>query len=242
LKLESITSSQKIRFTDINNQSDDSDFGSTSGDLAMFTNNFGTPNTQTFTFNKDGKLGINQTLPSYSLDIQDSNFDPAIRIFAPNSSSAILIQANQVSGNNNLIDSNTNDLDFQGNGSSVMTLGVNNNPGSVTLGQYGQGNKQGTATYNLAVDSVGKVIEVAASSAPSIHKETFLNLASSTFDFILPININPIDENYVNVFIDGIYQNTNNIGSVTTNTSNVTTVSLLSAAPAGTSVEIVATT
>ena len=242
LKLESITSSQKIRFTDINNQSDDSDFGSTSGDLAMFTNNFGSPNTQTFTFNKDGKLGINQTLPSYSLDIQDSNFDPAIRIFAPNSSSAILIQANQVSGNNNLIDSNTNDLDFQGNGSSVMTLGVNNNPGSVTLGQYGQGNKQGTATYNLAVDSVGKVIEVAASSAPSIHKETFLNLASSTFDFILPININPIDENYVNVFIDGIYQNTNNIGSVTTNTSNVTTVSLLSAAPAGTSVEIVATT
>jgi len=242
LKLESITSSQKIRFTDINNQSDDSDFGSTSGDLAMFTNNFGVPNTQTFTFNKDGKLGINQTLPSYSLDIQDSNFDPAIRIFAPNSSSAILIQANQVSGNNNLINSDTNDLDFQGNGSSVMTLGVNNNPGSVILGQYGQGTKPGTATYNLAVDSVGKVIEVVASSAPSIHKETFLNLASSTFDFILPININPIDENYVNVFIDGIYQNTNNINSVTTNTSNVTTVSLVSAAPAGTSVEIVATT
>ena len=242
LKLESITSSQKIRFTDINNQSDDSDFGSTSGNLAMFTNNFGVPNTQTFTFNKDGKLGINQTLPSYSLDIQDSNFDPAIRIFAPNSSSAILIQANQVSGNNNLINSDTNDLDFQGNGSSVMTLGVNNNPGSVILGQYGQGTKPGTATYNLAVDSVGKVIEVVASSAPSIHKETFLNLASSTFDFILPININPIDENYVNVFIDGIYQNTNNINSVTTNTSNVTTVSLVSAAPAGTSVEIVATT
>ena len=242
LKLESITSSQKIRFTDINNQSDDCDFGSTSGDLAMFTNNFGFPNTQTFTFNKDGKLGINQTLPSYSLDIQDSNFDPAIRLFAPNSSSEILIQANQSFGNNNLINSNTNDLDFQGNGSSIMTLGVNNNAGSVILGQYGQGQKTGVATYNLAVDPVGKIIEVAASSAPSIHKETFLNLASNTFDFLLPPNINPIDENYVNVFIDGIYQNTNNINSVTTSPSNVTTVSLVSAAPAGTSVEIVATT
>ena len=242
LKLESITSSQKIRFTDINNQSDDCDFGSTSGDLAMFTNNFGTSNTQTFTFNKDGKLGINQTLPSYSLDIQDSNFDPAIRLFAPSSSSEILIQASQSSGGNNLINSNTNDLDFQGNGSSIMTLGVNTNAGSVTLGQYGQGGKTGTATYNLAVDSVGKIIEVSASSAPSIHKETFLNLASNTFDFLLPPNINPIDENYVNVFIDGVYQNTNNINSVTTNPSNVTTVSLVSAAPAGTSVEIVATT
>ena len=141
LKLESITSSQKIRFTDINNQSDDSDFGSTSGDLAMFTNNFGAPNTQTFTFNKDGKLGINQTLPSYNLDIQDSNFDPAIRIFATNSTSEILLQASQSSGSNNLINSNTNDLDFQGNGSSIMTLGVNTNAGSVTLGQYGQGSK-----------------------------------------------------------------------------------------------------
>ena len=242
LKLESITSSQKIRFTDINNQSDDCDFGSTSGDLAMFTNNFGTSNTQTFTFNKDGKLGINQTLPSYSLDIQDSNFDPAIRIFATNSTSEILLQASQSSGSNNLINSNTNDLDFQGNSSSIMTLGVNTNAGSVTLGQYGQGSKTGSATYNLAVDSVGKIIEVSASSAPSIHKETFLNLASSTFDFLLPVNINPIDENYVNVFIDGIYQNTNNINSVTTNPSNVTTVSLVSAAPAGTNVEIVATT
>lgn len=242
LKLESITSSQKIRFTDINNQSDDSDFGSTSGDLAMFTNNFGSPNTQTFTFNKDGKLGINQTLPSYNLDVQDSNFDPAIRIFATNSTSEILLQASQSSGGNNLINSNTNDLDFQGNGSSIMTLGVNTNVGSVTLGQYGQGNKTGAATYNLAVDSVGKIIEVSASSAPSIHKETFLNLASNTFDFVLPININPIDENYVNVFIDGIYQNTNNINSVTTSPSNVTTVSLVSAAPAGTNVEIVATT
>ena len=102
--------------------------------------------------------------------------------------------------------------------------------------------KTGAATYNLAVDSVGQIIEVSASSAPSIHKETFLNLASNTFDFLLPPNINPIDENYVNVFIDGIYQNTNNINSVTTNPSNVTTVSLVSAAPAGTNVEIVATT
>ena len=242
LKLESITSSQKIRFTDINNQSDDCDFGSTSGDLAMFTNNFGTQNTQTFTFNKDGKLGINQTSPSYNLDIQDSNFDPAIRIFATNSTSEILLQASQSSGSNNLINSNTNDLDFQGNGSSIMTLGVNTNAGSVTLGQYGQGSKTGAATYNLAVDSVGQIIEVSASSAPSIHKETFLNLASNTINFLLPPNINPIDENYVNVFIDGVYQNTNNINSVTTNPSNVTTVSLVSAAPAGTNVEIVATT
>ena len=78
--------------------------------------------------------------------------------------------------------------------------------------------------------------------APSIHKETFSNLASNTFDFLLPVNINPTDENYVNVFIDGVYQNTDNINSVTTNTSNITTVSLVSAAPAGTSVEIVATT
>ena len=239
LKLESITSSQKIRFTDINNQSDDSDFGSTSGDLAMFTNNFGTPNTQTFTFNKDGKLGINQTLPSYSLDIQDSNFDPAIRIFATNSTSEILLQASQSSGGNNLINSNTNDLDFQGNGSSIMTLGVNTNAGSVTLGQYGQGNKTGTATYNLAVDSVGNVIEEASGGGASNIISSNHASNGTVGPFSLGGTPSGNSTTFVDVFIDGVYQQVTTYSITGASNDEIT---FTNAVPSGVTIETKTTT
>ncbi len=240
LTLQSITSSQKIKFNDTNNPGDDSDFGSVSGNLAMFTNNFGTPNTQTFTFNKDGKLGINQTLPSYSLDIQDSNFDPAIRLFAPSSSSEILIQASQSSSNNNLINSNTNDLDFQGNGSSIMTLGVSNNSGSVTLGQYGQGNKTGTATYNLAVDSVGKVIEVAGGGGlPTKTVDTFTGSGQSFID----LTVEASSVNYIDMYIDGVYQAKATYTIATPGGTTISRLTLVSGTfPTGVSIETVTTT
>ena len=167
LTLQSITSSQKIKFNDINNPADDSDFGSVSGDLAMFTNSSGTPNTQSFTFNKDGKLGIGQfsTSPQANLDISDLNFNPSLRLYGANTGSELKIEVSNFFGNfNTTINSAQNDLIFQGNNSAIMSLGVSGSSpslptGSLRLNQYGQGNKTGTAVYNLTVDGFGNVIE-----------------------------------------------------------------------------------
>jgi len=72
---------------------------------------------------------------------------------------------------------------------------------------------------------------------PTITKQLF-QVTASTPTFTL--NVNPQNANYVNIFIDGVYQNSNTY-TVTT-TSGTTTVTLNTAAPAGTSVEIISTT
>ena len=217
LTLQSITSSQKIKFNDINNPTDDSDFGSVSGDLAMFTNNSGTQNTQSFTFNKDGKLGVGQfsTLPQANLDISDLNFSPSLRLYGANTGAELKIEVSNFFGNfNTTINSSQNDLIFQGNNSAIMSLGVSgqipNLPtGSLRLNQYGQGNKTGTATYNLTVDGLGNVIEDPISggaSATITSRQT--TTASATTVFLLGATPNGNSVNFVDVFIDGVYQET----------------------------------
>ena len=217
LTLQSITSSQKIKFNDINNPADDSDFGSVSGDLAMFTNSSGTPNTQSFTFNKDGKLGIGQfsTSPQANLDISDLNFNPSLRLYGANTGSELKIEVSNFFGNfNTTINSAQNDLIFQGNNSAIMSLGVSGSSpslptGSLRLNQYGQGNKTGTAVYNLTVDGFGNVIEDPISggaSATITSRQT--TTTSATTVFLLGATPNGNSVNFVDVFIDGVYQET----------------------------------
>ncbi len=74
--------------------------------------------------------------------------------------------------------------------------------------------------------------------APTITKELF-QVTTATSIFTLT-GVNPQDANYVNIFIDGVYQNS---GTYTVATATgTTTVTLNTAAPVGTSVEIISTT
>ena len=218
LTLQSITSSQKIKFNDINNPADDSDFGSVSGDLAMFTNSSGTPNTQSFTFNKDGKLGIGQfsTSPQANLDISDLNFNPSLRLYGANTGSELKIEVSNFFGNfNTTINSAQNDLIFQGNNSAIMSLGVSGSSpslptGSLRLNQYGQGNKTGTAVYNLTVDGFGNVIEdpISGGASATITSNQTTTSNATTTVFLLGATPNGNSVNFVDVFIDGVYQET----------------------------------
>jgi hypothetical protein len=74
---------------------------------------------------------------------------------------------------------------------------------------------------------------------PTITKQLF-QVTTAQSIFILTAGVNPQDANYVNIFIDGVYQNS---GTYTVATaSGVTTVTLNTNAPVGTSVEIISTT
>ncbi len=80
---------------------------------------------------------------------------------------------------------------------------------------------------------------VSLGGAPTITKQLFtVTTAQSIFQ--LSAGVNPQDANYVNIFIDGVYQNsgTYNVATAT----GTTTVTLNAAAPVGTSVEIISTT
>jgi len=73
-----------------------------------------------------------------------------------------------------------------------------------------------------------------------LTKKLFASLSSATTSFALTSGINPADINYVNIFIDGVYQNSGSYSIA--QAGAVTTVTLSVAAPVGTSVEIVSTT
>ena len=74
---------------------------------------------------------------------------------------------------------------------------------------------------------------------PTITKQLF-QVTTAQSIFTLTAGINPQDANYVNIFIDGVYQNSGTYTVATT--SGTTTVTLNTAAPVGTSVEIISTT
>ena len=217
MTLESITSSQKIKFTQSGSTSNDAYVGSDSGDLAMFTNNNGNPNTQSFTFNKDGKLGVGQfsTLPQANVDISDLLSNPSLRLYGANTGAELKIEVSNSFGNfDTTINSAQNDLIFQGNNIAIMSLGVSGSSpsfptGSLRLNQYGQGTKTGTATYNLTVDGLGNVIEDPISggaSATITSRQT--TTTSATTVFLLGATPNGNSVNFVDVFIDGVYQET----------------------------------
>ena len=253
LTLESITSSQKIKFTDSTNTTNDCDFGSTNGDLAIFTNNNATPNVQSFTFNKDGKLGVGQSsnFPTANLDISDLYFNPSLRLHGANNGSELRFEVDNAFGNfSTVINSAQNDLIFRGNNSAIMSLGVagaNANPnipqplpsGSLRLNQYGQGLKPPItsfpAAYNLAVDSLGNVIEVATGGLPT---KTVVNVTISSATPTLNLNVVPSSTAYVDLYVDGVYQNKN---TFTVNTSGILTLNTGNF-PSGSSVEAVTTT
>ena len=142
-------------------------FNGLGGSLAFYAAAIGGATNQitsdaNFVVDSSLNLGLGTNAPQYSVDIHESSSDPTLNLRANLSTNGLQFSASQVAGNPSVINSTTTDLNIQGGGSNILTLGVNNDPGSAILGQYGQGSKTGTAAYNLAVNNVGKIIEVAA--------------------------------------------------------------------------------
>lgn len=88
------------------------------------------------------------------------------------------------------------------------------------------------------VGAAGSWGALGGGGAPTITKQLFQVITAQSI-FTLT-GVNPQDANYVNIFIDGVYQNS---GTYTVATATgTTTVTLNTDAPAGTSVEIISTT
>ena len=252
LTLQSNTTNQKIKFTDTNQPVNDCFIGSDNGNLNVWLDLNGV-STPLFNFNKAGKLGVGTALPNYTVDIQDVFFDANLQLMSQNTGQNLILSASSSFGQDNTIDSGSGGLQFRTNGANILNLGTGSQAGYVKFNEYGQGNKGGSGgtgvpAYSLLVDSVGEIIEGPVSSGggtPVIIKESFSPFVGQSNYDLNPLGVNnPQDENYVNIYIDGVYQNLNTIAGVNTSgvgASAMTTVTMVSGAPAGVTVEIVST-
>ena len=257
LTLQSSGTNQKIKFTDFTQPvQNDCFIGSDNGDLNVWLNyNQLGVSTPLFSFNKTGKLGVGTALPNYNVDIQDLNNDANLQLLSQFTGQYLTLSASSSLGLDNTFESGGAGLQFStGTGINILNLGAGTQSGYVKFNEYGQGNKTGssgigTPTYSLLVDAAGEIIEGPVSSGggtPVIKKESFSPSAGDTQYNLNPLGVNnPQDENYVNIYIDGVYQNLNTISSVITTGTGAaasTTVTMVSGAPAGVTVEIVSTT
>ena len=140
-------------------------------------------------------------------------------------------------GNTGMMNPSDDTLSLVTGGATRLTI---NNGGQVKFNNYTAANSfTGTAVASLAVDSSGNIITEAAGGGGTITKQLFAVGATATTAFPLTSGINPENINYVNIFIDGVYQNS---GSYTVSTTGTTTTVTLSASVSNVSVEIVSTT
>ena len=123
------------------------------------------------------------------------------------------------------------------NSSGSEFITVNMASGSATLGTYGSGNKTGTATYSLAVDASGNIIEEAAGGG-GLPTKTVANLTGNGSTGVMALNASPSSTAYVDMYIDGVYQNKNTFGV----TGSTLTLNNSVTFPNGASVETVTTT
>ena len=107
------------------------------------------------------------------------------------------------------------------------------NAGEVTIGLINNGGTPSATTFYRGDG------QWAQAGGGTISKQLF-QVTAATPTFALAAGVNPQDANYVNIFIDGVYQNSGTY-TVTTATGT-TTVTLSTNAPVGTSVEIISTT
>jgi hypothetical protein len=256
LTLQSNQTNQKIKFTDfLQPVQNDCFIGSDNGDLNVWLNyNQLGVSTPLFSFNKAGALSIGHAnLPNYNVDIRDQFNDANLQLMSQNTGQNLVLSASSSFGLDNTFDSGGGGLQFSTNGTNTLNLGAGSQSGYVKFNEYGQGNKAGSGgtgvpAYSLLVDSVGEIIEGPVSSGggtPVIIKESFSPFVGQINYDLNPLGVNnPQDENYVNIYIDGVYQNLNTIAGVNTSgvgASAMTTVTMVSGAPAGVTVEIVST-
>ena len=143
--------------------------------------------------------------------------------------------------NTNITVTDTTNLPFSGRFASAGSYGANPseagiytdtsiNTGEVTIGLINNG---GTPSATTFYRGDGQWVQAGGGT---ITKQLFqVTTAQSIFTLT---GVNPQDANYVNIFIDGVYQNS---GTYTLNVGTGT-VTLNTNAPVGTSVEIISTT
>ena len=256
LTLQSSTANQKIKFTDfLQPVQNDCFIGSDNGDLNVWLNynQFGV-STPLFSFNKAGKLSVGHAnLPNYSVDIQDQYNDANLQLFSQNTGQNLVLSASSSLGLDNTIESGGGGLQFNTTGTNILNLGAGSQSGYVKFNEYGQGNKTGsstigTPTYSLLVDAAGEIIEGPVSSGGgTIIKQSFTPSQGTTAYILDPIGSggnHPTDANYVNVYIDGVYQNLNSIASVITagtGANLTTTLTMVDPSPVGITLETIST-
>ena len=103
-----------------------------------------------------------------------------------------------------------------------------------TGNEYGSSNQVLTSNGNASPSW-----QPAGGGAGTITKQLFAVGATATTAFLLTSGINPADTNYVNIFIDGVYQNS---GTYTVSTTGTNTTVTLGTSVSNVSVEIVSTT
>ena len=146
--------------------------------------------------------------------------------------------------NTNIIVTDTTNLPFTGRlasdgaySASANDAGIYTdtaiNTGEVTIGLINNGGTPSATTFYRGDG------QWAQAGGGTITKQLFTVTTAQSI-FTLTAGVNPADANYVNIFIDGVYQNS---GTYTVATATgTTTVTLNTDAPAGTSVEIISTT
>lgn len=146
--------------------------------------------------------------------------------------------------NTNITVTDTTNLPFTGRLASDGAYGASSNDagiytdtaintGEVTIGLINNGGTPSATTFYRGDG------QWAQAGGGTITKQLF-QVTAATPTFQLNAGVNPQDANYVNIFIDGVYQNSGTYTVATT--SGTTTVTLNAAAPVGTSVEIISTT
>ena len=119
-------------------------------------------------------MGIGTTNPGSKLTVIDSNNTTPLTIGA-GSNAIFEFKGNSTSGYTTTFNINDTAL-YIGHNSSGRNLVLQTNTtdrltiagtGAVRFNSYGAGSITGTATYNLAVDSSGNIIEVAAGGGGS---------------------------------------------------------------------------
>ena len=174
-------------------------------------------------------------------------------MYAQNTGQNLVLSASSSLGLDNTIESGGGGLQFNTTGTNILNLGAGSQSGYVKFNEYGQGNKTGsstigTPTYSLLVDAAGEIIEGPVSSGGgTIIKQSFTPSQGTTAYILDPIGSggnHPTDANYVNVYIDGVYQNLNSIASVITagtGANLTTTLTMVDPSPVGITLETIST-
>ncbi len=213
--------------------------GQAGGEFHILTRNNSIPNIQTYTFGPDGDFGINNNVPTENLDVKDYSASLKLTATGP-AASEIRISADGISSGVNI--NTSSDINVR-NATNTELLKINNSNsiGQLQLRQYGAGVKTGTATYNLAVDGLGNVIEVAAggSSLPTKTVDTFTGSGQSFID----LTVEASSVNYIDMYIDGVYQAKATYTIATPGGTAISRLTLVSGTfPTGVSIETVTTT